>query len=420
MVGHPIFRHSADSEHINDSLRQVRRQMSKPFKLPRLFNADGDLTARWFVHYNYINPQTGKSERIKVYKDINQFKTKKERNEYAGYLIKSITELLESGYNPFLLASEQGIGDVHTLAQAIPAYMTVKESQLRGKTLTGYKSILKQFLSWAEKRGHHTRPLKELTADHVQEYFTHARIERSLSATTHNSELTTLRSFFTYWHKKGRINTNPLLDVKRLREEVGLHTVYSDDQIQKITSYLKQQDTPRHTQLLQFIRFLYYTCIRPKEIRMLKVGDIRLQTSTILVPAAASKSGRTEPVDISPGLSELIGEMNLDKADPKWYVFGNQAKGVTGNYSDPRPGPKPVGINYFSDYYREVMKALGMGEEYTLYGWKHTRNVHLWMQEKDLLRLMRHNRHTDPKVTMRYLRSLGLLVDTRITDERRI
>ena len=103
-----------------------------------------------------------------------------------------------------------------------------------------------------------------------------------------------------------------------------------------------------------------------------------------------------------------------------WYVFGNQGTGKPGNYSVPEPGPKPVGVNYFSEYYREVLEELTFAHEHTLYAWKHTRNVHLWIQDKDLLRLMRHNRHTDPKVTMRYLRSLGLLIDTRLTDERRI
>lgn len=409
-----------EGKKVKGRLIQAMRQLDKQYKKPLLFTANGDINGRWFVYFSYINPATGKFERIKVYEDINRFKTKTERTEYGNNLIRATLELLESGWNPFAESIEQTVGGVHTLAQAIPAYLKVKDTQMRGKTNTGYKSILKQFGNWANSNGHMHKPLKQLMADEVQQYFTQSLQIRKLAATTHNSELTTIRGFFTYWQKKNLIRINPALEVKRLREEVGLHTVYSDKQIEQITTHLKQSDTPRTKQLLQYIRFLYYTCIRPKEIRMLKVQDIRPATHTILVPGSVSKSGRTEPVDISPGLAEVIAGMDLSHAKPDWYIFGNQAKGVPGDYNDPAPGPKPVGVNYFSGYYREVLNELGISEDYTLYGWKHTRNVHLWMQDKDLLRLMRYNRHTDPKVTMRYLRNLGLLIDTRLSDERRI
>ncbi|MBD2704402.1 site-specific integrase [Spirosoma sp. BT702] len=394
--------------------------MLRQYKKPQLYNAGGDIKKKWYVHYSYINPKTGKYQRIKQYQDLNSYHTKKERIEYADLLIKAIEEDLEAGYNPFAKVNEQTVAGSYTLEQCVPAFLATKERQLRGKTIMGYRSILNMFLDWAKRTENHDRHLSELTTEDVENYFRWAQKNRNLAPTTHNTELTTIRSFFTFWIGKRLINYNPASGIKRLREEVAKHTVYSDAQIKLITDYLSQSDTPRDKQLLQYIKFIYYTCIRPKEIRMLKVGDIRLKTDTILVPANVSKSGRSEPVDIAPGLDEVIEEMGLATADPDWYVFGNQAKGVAGDYSDPRPGPKPVGINYFSDLYRELTKELGLSEEHTLYSWKHTRNVHLYMEDKDLLRLMRHNRHTDPKVTMRYLRNLGLLVDTRIKNARRI
>ncbi|NEU67961.1 tyrosine-type recombinase/integrase [Spirosoma agri] len=394
--------------------------MPKPYKEPVLFNAKGDLTARWFVYYSYVNPYTGKLERIKVYNDINKFKTKKERVDFARLIIEGINEKLKNGYNPFAEQSEQMAGGVYTLKEAVDAYLTLKTEQLRSKTVTGYKSILKQFEKWASNRYLTDRPLREMSREDIRDYFNHARKERNISATTHNTDLTTIRAFFSYWKEEGLIGINPANGVKRLREEVATHVVYSDDDITKITHYLNESDTPRAKQLLQFIRFLYYTCIRPKEIRMLKIKDIRLATNTILIPALAAKSGRSEPVDISPGLLDVINSMDLTETNPDWYIFGNGGKGVAGDYADPRPGPKPVGVNYFSRYYREVLNELNFSEHHTMYAWKHTRNVHLYMQDKDLLRLMRHNRHTDPKITMKYLRGLGLLIDTRLNDERRI
>ncbi|AKD54030.1 hypothetical protein SD10_03040 [Spirosoma radiotolerans] len=73
----------------------------------------------------------------------------------------------------------------------------------------------------------------------------------------------------------------------------------------------------------------------------------------------------------------------------------------------------PKGVHYSN--YSLTNRMIGSIKIYVWGGY-----VHLWIQTKDLMRIMRHNRHTDPKVTMRYLRSLGLLVDTRLDDERRI
>ncbi|RIV19707.1 hypothetical protein DYU11_22525 [Fibrisoma montanum] len=396
------------------------RQTLKPWKKPKLYNAKGNLKERWFVYYYYIHPNTGKYQRIRVYQDLNNFKTKSERTDYANELIRGITEDLEAGYNPFQLQNEQQLTGLDNLQQAVPVYLAHVKRTLGPKTHTGYKSTIGALLAWAEKTSLHLKPFKLLKAADVQKYFDYSLETKGWAASTFNSELTVTRAFFTWLVDKEVISFNPAKRVKRLRETVNSHTAYNDELIQKVTDYLKQSDTPTHKQLYQFVQFLYYTCLRPKELRSLKVGDIRLATATILVGGDRAKGKRSEPVDISPGLEELIRQMDLIGKPADWYVFGNAGKGVPGNYFVPGPGPKPVGVNHFSDLYRDIMDELKVAKEYTLYGWKHTRNVHLWMETKDLMRIMRHNRHTDPKVTMRYLRSLGLLIDTRLKDERRI
>ncbi|GAB3726656.1 tyrosine-type recombinase/integrase [Spirosoma lituiforme] len=411
---------------LKQSLSHLERGIIKPYKLPKLYDCGNSLTdkngkpTRWFVYYSYLDPETRKFKRFREVGKLNQIKIKADRHKYADLLIKQFTGLLKKGYNPFLPPEEQVFGEVSTLGQAIEAYMRFKRTNLRKKTMKGYKSGLSILLKWAKRRGLWSVPLNEFTTVDLEPYFLYGLTDRKWAATTHNSELSTVRAFFTHWQKRGIIRVNPANNIQRLREEIRRHTAYSDVHIESITSHLKRLDTPKAWQLYQFIRWLYYTCIRPKELLALKVGDIRWQTNTILVPAHVSKNGRAEPVDISPGLEEVIVSMSLADLPADWYIFGNQGKGVPGDYCDARPGPKPVGVNFFSETYRELLDKLGIDKEYTLYAWKHTRNVHLYMKDKDLLRLMRHNRHSDPKVTMRYLRSLGILMDTRLDDERRI
>ncbi|GAB3773709.1 hypothetical protein GCM10028818_15630 [Spirosoma horti] len=411
---------------LKESLAHLERGIIKPYKLPKLYDCGDSLTnksgkpARWFVYYSYLDPETKKFKRFKEAGKLNQLKTKVDRHKYGAQVIKHFTELLKKGYNPFLPIEEQVFGEITTLAQAVKVYIEVKKKGLREKTMRGYCSTLNNLLKWSKRRGLSSLPLKEIISADLEAYFDFGQSEKKWKATTHNSALKTIRAFFAYWKDRELIRTNPAKSIKKLREEAGRHTAYNDKMVAEITEHLKGQNTPKGLQLYQFIQWLYYTCIRPNELIALTIGDIQWKTNTILVPGSVSKTGRTEPVDLSPGLAEVISNMNLTNLPSDWYIFGNQAKGVAGDYCDPKPGLKPVGPNFFSKYYRQVLNELGVGAEYTMYGWEHTRNVHLWIQTKDLMRIMRHNRHTDPKVTMRYLRSLGLLVDTRLDDKRRI
>ncbi|MFN3380215.1 MAG: hypothetical protein ACK41O_12225, partial [Runella zeae] len=76
------------------------------YDLPQLFDAGGDIKKPWYVYYRFES-EGGKKERFRIkgldgIGDINRKKTKEERKYVAGLIISAITELLESGYNPFI------------------------------------------------------------------------------------------------------------------------------------------------------------------------------------------------------------------------------------------------------------------------------------------------------------------------------
>ncbi|WP_372756366.1 hypothetical protein [Mariniflexile sp.] len=50
------------------------------FSEPKIYDADGDLSKRWYVYFSFQDPKTGKLKRMKnIYGKTNRYKTKESR-----------------------------------------------------------------------------------------------------------------------------------------------------------------------------------------------------------------------------------------------------------------------------------------------------------------------------------------------------
>lgn len=76
---------------------------SKPlFSEPKIYDANGDISKRWYVYYSFRNSKTGKLVRQKpIYKGVNRYKTKSERLELLSKYRKGMSVLLRAGYSPY-------------------------------------------------------------------------------------------------------------------------------------------------------------------------------------------------------------------------------------------------------------------------------------------------------------------------------
>lgn len=71
------------------------------FTKPKIYNAGGDLTKRWYVYFSYRNPQTGKMERqAPIYLSINKHKTFEERTTAAKEIRNIVEKMLKEGSVP--------------------------------------------------------------------------------------------------------------------------------------------------------------------------------------------------------------------------------------------------------------------------------------------------------------------------------
>ena len=195
--------------------------------------------------------------------------------------------------------------------------------------------------------------------------------------------------------------SNPFTAVKKLKEEEGKNVAFTPSEIKKVLNYMRMVNV----RLYYATQFVRYGFIRKTELTGLKVGNINLESHTITIPADISKTGKHDCVTIPQSLEKIILEMGLDNADPDLYIFG---KGLETCKSKLR---RTADI---SDAHREIIETLGMRHELIFYGWKHTGCVELYNIVRDPYVVCRQCRHSDIKMTMKYLRSLGLGINEAV------
>ena len=111
--------------------------------------------------------------------------------------------------------------------------------------------------------------------------------------------------------------------------------------------------------------------MRPrKEIRFLKIGDIDFGRGMIKVREENAKTtGRF--VNIPKQFMKLMREtFRLHTYPRTFFVIGKTGE----------PGPECVSINNLSDRFVKYRRKLKMPETYKMYSWKHTGNMHSFLQ----------------------------------------
>ena len=193
---------------------------------------------------------------------------------------------------------------------------------------------------------------------------------------------------------------NPFTGVKDLKETPGnLHKPYNDEQIK----LLRKEIPNRDPFLWSFIQFVFFCFIRPGELMRLRIANIEMESGTIFIPGKISKNGKDGRVAMPKPLIKHIAKMKLHNYPEDYLIFGD----------NDAPGMKVMPHNKMSRRYRTMLEDLKFGKEHTLYSWKHTGNTKLYYaSNKDIILIMRQNRHSSLDMTYNYMRSLGMEIDS--------
>jgi integrase len=387
------------------------KNRSYPYKLCKIRDRSGDLSKRWYVEF-YIYDVAKACLVRKVDYSINRYKTVKERYNAANHICRIIDKKLEDGghFNSEAKYQQLKPKTTYSLKGAVEYAIKIKASEAAQRTKSDYNSYGRIFIDWLIASNYYSINVNEVPARIIFEFCDHLKIVRKVGNTTSNNYIKFLRLIFNFLVDREIIKESPV-KVDKLKEVTKTHIPYSDADAAKIKEYLRWHDP----QLYLFCSFIYYTFIRPTELRHLQIKHIL--KDKILIPAAiningknirVSKNGKSEYVVIPEGLEKLIQELKLREFDKDWFIFGSRM---------PISGPHQVSRNTFINNYRDHLKAIKMnGNGYTIYAWKHTGVIKLYLAIKDLKKVQRQCRHSDVRITDRYLRDLGLFDNEEVVN----
>lgn len=239
---------------------------------------------------------------------------------------------------------------------------------------------------------------EEYETDDLQLFAHFLRSQLHRLGKTINKYLAQIEFCTEYLHKKGKLDkvlvTNDVR-IKHAQNESQKYTPLTNSEKKAAFDYFNEKNTGYHL----FLYFIYYTCIRPKEIHRLQLKHIDLSAGTIYVPWYNSKNGVSNYVQILLPLLQKLKALDWDGYSGEIYLFGQNFQ----------PSPTLYEGDYSSKYWYKNRDKIGLPKGKTPYGLKHTFNVDYIENNKDNINwewLRRHNRHATVQQTQQYISGL--------------
>lgn len=362
--------------------------------------------SRWYIEYWYRVPEellaqynNKEWQRFRVFEDINRYKT----NEYAEILLKAVRDRLQSGWNPFtheqpyFTKPDQPVWSLNTGLDKFIEYS--KDKGLRQNSIRSYQTLVNFLKEHFLKDNRIYEPIGSFTKEDIKLFFSVMRREKGWRNFTTNNYQTYIKAVFNWFVKEDIIVKSPVV-IETLPITISRHKYYTD----KVIEDLKELLLKRNPYLWEFLQFIYFTTLRPKsEARLLQNDSILWDRKLLFVPARISKTNTDRYIPLGDEVLQLLQNRKCQPLD--YYIFG---------------GKKIHPTNYMASLFKPYKDKLGLGADFSLYGIKHTRIIHLKSDGVSDADIMSLTGHTSYESYSKYLRDLGLTINAeKLNDKTR-
>lgn len=390
--------------------------------LPKLNDAGGDISKKWFVYYSVRNPRTDKMERFKIFSELGKAKSKNSRYQVAESIIEEYTDKLKIGWTPFD-ADKSGIIYEDELTYAVVSEIYKKKRSnnstihyfaskliikvkdtLEPESLRNYKSVLRRFISWTEKMGISENDISYFTQPIIADFFHFLIDDLKRSARTVRRYRNLLYSLFEIAINDKKILVNPMYELpgtSRINDQAP--RPIKDEDIKLFFKELKKEPQLYLAALIQM-----YCFIRPgNELLNLKIQHIDWNRRTIRVQKGFSKVHRERVVSIPKFLCNMMQEnFKLDQYKHDFYIFS----------TDGKPGLTRLNKNTLRKKFNKIRDKLNMPDSYKFYSWKHTGGVMAADLGIPLSDIQVQMGHKNIATTLEYLKNHGAFRNNRFDE----
>lgn len=364
----------------------------------------------WYVWFLWRTESGKLDKKIKVKRGLNQFPTVQERKAAGKALVNATWLALERGWNPVTKKVSKKNKDsisVMTLEKALDYALQLRSINKKESTVADYSVRLDFFKKWAKNNGYLGMPIEDFGLDNFYEFYDFLMLEhktdkgKPLSNASIENHKRLLSSLFTQLKNKRIIEHNFIKDIPKLEVIPKQNTPFTTKEIKRIKSYLEKNDP----YLLKFIPFMTQCLMRPREILRLKIKDLNTDDFIIRVE---TKTEALATIRIVDKIKPIIESMKLDQYPPEYHVFTPEGKpGIWDSKLNSKVG-------YIGKRFAKVKFALGFGEDYGLYSFRHSAIANLqenlnnmgFSEIEIVHKIMPITRHKTEQAVKTYLRDL--------------
>lgn len=330
--------------------------MKKKYSAPKIYNAKGDLSKRWYVYYSFRDPKSDLLVRQPpVYAGVNELKTNAERTEAITILRKSVSVILDNGYNPYIKDEFSDENKTYTIDYCFEFVLNLKKNILSQISYKDFSSRVNQFKKWLYEKGFKLKTIDKINKKAINAYLNEVQLKSS--SMNRNNTRASLSSFFGTLESNEIISQNPVSKIEILKTKPKRNKSYTIEQEQNLFKYIEKENPV----LLLFIKFISYNFLRPVEVCRLKVKDIDILNKKIYLKT------KNKPVKIKIIPDILINEIpNLSLLNEDNYLFSKKC------YGENWESKESTRRNYYSEEFSIIKEKFKLGTDYGLYSFRHT------------------------------------------------
>jgi len=369
------------------------------FKLIKAHDANGDLSKRWFISYHFRNPKTGLFERHRETGDINRIKNVRQRREALFTYKQAKEKLLQNGWSPYesynveTIYQEAGLMFT-TIYEAIEKVLEHKKLYLQKTSYTSYKNRINSFKRFLETRKLLDANLRDISKRHIIDFLDLRVKVDEISNRSRNNILIDIKSLYSCMVDLELLEVSPALNIKNIPQTSERNEIYSEEELSALMEWMEQNDS----YLLLFCKFIYYTMIRPVELTRLQIKNIDLKNRVIKIPASKSKNKCAFSVPIMDIFMPSIEAMKLETYPPDYFLFSSRKC----------PFIEPTTRDYFTSKFKKAKDALGISDNQTMYGLKHTSICQLLRKGAPESEIRKYSRHKTSEAFNAYSRQFNM------------
>ncbi len=255
-------------------------------------------------------------------------------------------------------------------------------------TEVSYQRDLKKFVSYLNSLG--LKDIKEVRDLHLQSYINQMERENFASSSISRS-VASIRAFFQYLFKEGRIQKDPSENLKPPRVEKKAPEILSVEEVDRL---LKQphQDTPKGIRDTAMLELLYATGMRVSELIHLNTSDVNLQFGYV----TCHENGKERVIPIG-SVSRRALIRYVDEARGA-FVKDDEEKALFTNCSG-----KPMSRQGFWKVLKGYADEAGIHGDITPHTLRHSFAVHMLQNGADVKSVQEMLGHSDISTTQIYL-----------------